>query len=395
MSGKALIPLIVGLCMGLLAIKFGMDTLKKAQGGAQAEQVESETRKVVRAIEDIGESRRIIREVLELVETADKPKSSDPDFEDIEQLMDRVSWKFIPSGTIIRSSMLAEPGTLPGVPGKIEAGYRAVSLRIDEVTGVAFNVRPGAWVDVIVVMDVIDPGTRKRETISEVVLQHIQVAAVGLSAAGGGTAATKNKMARSATLLVPEKDVPKLHLAATKGKVTLSMRGKHDIEKTDRYTARDSELFSHDVDEKEEPAEKPDGAKVNLAQLAAMFRNSAMQPVEEEPDPPFTMMIARGSPNPGQFPFIQRVTYENADSWTVLAVTQGLPSPSRMKMRAEPKKVNPNMRWSLTGANDGEKNKAGEPDNANQPDEEGDWNAGVDQDEQEDWSEGQELDGGE
>lgn len=333
MKGKALIPLVLGLCMGLLAVKFGMDTMKKAQGNTPV----TEMRKVVRAKQDIDASLQLTPEMLELMETGDKAQPNDPDFAKPEDLADRVTEKYIPRGAVILASMLAEPGTPPGIPGRIEPGFRAVSVKIDEVSGVAFNVRPGAWVDVIVVMDVMDTATRKKQTIAEVVMEHIQVAAVGMSAATA-EAGSKNKMARSATLLVPESEVPKLHLAATKGKITLAMRGEHDITiNPEAYSAREDDLFmstkaAEADDDSAADAESAKPADFDQAQLAALFAQmqaqqashpaTALEPPKEQP---FTMLIARGTSTPGRPMNVQRITYETARSWNIISVTEGLP----------------------------------------------------------------------
>ncbi|RJP42501.1 MAG: Flp pilus assembly protein CpaB [Phycisphaerales bacterium] len=338
MSGKALIPLVLGLGIGLLAIRFGMDTLRNAKG----QPVETDKRQVVRALTDVDASLAITPQMLEVVETADPPLGEmERDFASAEDVVDRVAGKFIPKGAVVLESMLAPPGTAPGVPGKIEAGYRAVSLRIDEVTGVAFNVTAGAWVDVIVVMDVMDPNTHKRETLAEVVLEHIQVAAVGLSSAGEGN--NRSKIARSVTLLVAEEEVPKLHLAATKGKITLAMRGEHDVTTGKRISARESELFTglEQPKEDEETVPPPD-----FSRLAGMFKEDVE--AAAVPDPPFTMTIARGAPAPVRGVAIQQFTFENAQSWKVLAVAEGLPSQQKMVLQAQARQA-PNVAPDLQG----------------------------------------------
>ena len=66
MKSKAIIPLVLGLGMGLLAIKFGMDTLNKAK----AAPVDLPTRPVVRATADIAESLAITPATRAAVDTA-------------------------------------------------------------------------------------------------------------------------------------------------------------------------------------------------------------------------------------------------------------------------------------------------------------------------------------
>lgn len=332
MKSKAIIPLALGLGMGLLAIKFGMDTVKKARG-ASAEQ----TRKVIRARQDIEPTVAITQEMVELVATADKPGVADPDFSDVKAMVGRVTSKAIPQGATILKSMLAEPGTPQGVPGRIAPGYRAVSVEIDEVTGVAFNVRPGDWVDVIVVMDLQQQGTREKETIAEVVLHRIEVAAVGLGAAGTQKGNTgKGKVARSATLLVPEADVPKLHLAATRGKITLAMRGEEEtLVSSQSFTARSSEIMKDPFepsDAKPAASEKNDEQAKRASvhgksgaeneRLKAANAETTAAPVDPH-SMPFSMILSYGTTVPGGKTQTYRIIYENANSNNVVAIRQG------------------------------------------------------------------------
>lgn len=226
MKGKAIIPLVLGLGIGLVTVKFLVDTIRKAQASNQSQ----ETITVIRASQDIDAYEAITADKVELVETVDSLLAPTNDrIGSLEEIEGRVAAKAIPQCAAVLKSMLAPEGTPAGMVGRIPPGFRAVSVKIDEVTGVAFQIKSGDWVDVIVVMD-IDSSTRgRKETIAEVILQHVQVAAIGHTATGP-TAESKSNMkpAKSATLLVREEDVPRLHLAGTRGKITLAMRGEDE-----------------------------------------------------------------------------------------------------------------------------------------------------------------------
>ena len=66
MKGKAVIPLILGLGIGLVAVKYGVDTIKRAQGSRTAPELVL----VVQALEDIGDAVEITAEMVSSVETA-------------------------------------------------------------------------------------------------------------------------------------------------------------------------------------------------------------------------------------------------------------------------------------------------------------------------------------
>ena len=66
MKGRAIIPLVLGLCVGLVAVKFLVDAVQNARGSTTQETVD-----VVRARVDIGSYQLITAELVEIVETTD------------------------------------------------------------------------------------------------------------------------------------------------------------------------------------------------------------------------------------------------------------------------------------------------------------------------------------
>lgn len=326
MKGKAIIPLALGLCIGLIAVKFGVDAIRKAKGSVPAQ----ETVKVVAAKVDIDAYQEITPEMVDLVETPDTALVPESErFTSIDDLKGRVTAKAIPQFAPVLATMLAPPGTPAGMVGRIPPGYRAVSVKIDEVTGVAYQIKPGDWVDVIVVMDIQSGGRgSKKQTIAEVILQNVQVAAIGQETngqQGGGTA--KVKPARSATLLVTDQEAPKLHLAATRGKITLAMRGDDDSAKSSSpIMMTDAEAFESIEDEKEPEPTQPPSRPAQVAQL------------EPEPDfnQPHSVVINRGSTTSGVAPIVERITFENAQSSNVIGINDGVAGGAGATFRAQP-----------------------------------------------------------
>lgn len=317
MKGKAIIPLVLGLGVGLLAVKMLVDTLKKARatGGDQR------TVTVVRAKQDIGELQQISKDLVEEIEVPDTrliPASER--MAKAEDVIGRVTGKAIPQQSPILKSMLAPEGTEPGMAGRIEAGYRAVSVKIDEASAVAYQVKPGDWVDVIVVMDVQSNNRRsggsKKQTIAEVILQKVRVGAIGQMTGGvSGTPDAKVKPAKSATLIVREEDVAKLHLAGTKGKITLAMRGADDSVASKPIIARESEVFSYGRNEEEEEtpvAPKPQTTKSDL--FANMFK-------PKEPEQPVGVTVYHGTPT-GALK-VEQFLFENNHSRNLLNISDG------------------------------------------------------------------------
>lgn len=309
MKRKAMIPLILGLAIGLLAVKLTVDAIKQAQGSNQ----EKETITAIRARQDIPAFAKITKEMIEVVETTDTLFAPDHDrIDSLDQALGRVTAKSIPKYSPLLLSMLASEGTPAGMVGRIPPGFRAVSVKTDEVTGVAYQLQPGDWVDVIVVMDV-NMGRGKKETIAEVILQHIQIAAIGRGTqSDADSAAGRTKPAKSATLLVAEQDVPKLHLAATRGKITLAMRGDDAETTTEGAFAKSTDLLS---------SSRSLASLTPKAEPRMQFRRP--EPVEEEPH---KVIVYRGSSIDPAAMFVEQITFANAQSSRILEVSQGNPT---------------------------------------------------------------------
>lgn len=190
---------------------------------------------------DIGATAEITKEMLKEIETPETPLLGEDNFTSAEGLIGRVTAMPITMGSLVRKSLLAPEGTPPGLTVLIKPGFRAVSVKIDEVTGVAYQLHPGVTVDVIAVMDV--RRDRRKETISRILLQKVEVAAVGRTLSDDSESSGKAKVAKSVTLLVRDKDVPKLHLAQTRGRLTLAMRSGEDDLESNPGNATESELL--------------------------------------------------------------------------------------------------------------------------------------------------------
>ena len=309
MKSKALIPLIVGLAVGLIAVKYTIQ-MSSAKGSGPA----ADATLVVMAMRDIPSTAAITADMLMVTKTPKTPLLPDNAFEKAEDVLGRVALKSIPQGVPILPSMMAPEGTLPGLIVRVKEGYRAVAVKIDESTGVGYLVKPNDWVDVLAVMETTRLG--KREMESQLILERVQVGAVGQllndsAEDGSGT----SKHAKSVTLLVKVDDVPKLHLAQTRGKITLAMRGAEDTEMTSKTTGQSS-------------------AWSGL--LATMWRSGqprqqsvqlSMASPQAEPQP-YTVAVVNASADSDLGKATQHVTYYDDTSMDVIGIERGS-TPSR------------------------------------------------------------------
>ena len=113
-----------------------------------------------------------------------------------------------------------------GLPVVIPEGKRAVSVRVNEVIGVAGYVLPGTKVDVLATAS---PTDKREDTTTKLVLSNVQVLAAGTKIEQDGEQG-KPMSVNVVTLLVTPEESEKLTLGATEGKIQLALRNPLDKE---------------------------------------------------------------------------------------------------------------------------------------------------------------------
>lgn len=287
MKGKALVPLIVGLVVGVIAIKMTFDLVRKAQGST----VSGEQVAVVRAKAPIPMAAEITDTMVQVVQA---PKAFVPSgaFTKKEDVIGRVSNTAIPKDMPVVTSMLAPKGTKPGIVSRVKPGYRAVALKVDESSGVGYLLKPGCFVDVVAVMAV--KKERTTETISKTILENVEVVAVGDEMGESGE--TGAKVVKSVTVLVLPEDVPRLHLAAQKGKILLAMRNFTDDETEPVAAATESGLLGNgEKSDGSEPAPQASKWLANLMGAGRVTDNS------QNGVSPNSVATSGFNPSPGEF----------------------------------------------------------------------------------------------
>lgn len=111
-----------------------------------------------------------------------------------------------------------------GLPVVIPQGMRAVSVRVNEVIGVAGYVLPGTRVDVVATANATE---HRGDMTSKVVLTNVQVLAAGTKMEQD-TEKGKPMPVSVVTLLVDPEQSERLTLASTEGKIQLALRNPLD-----------------------------------------------------------------------------------------------------------------------------------------------------------------------
>jgi pilus assembly protein CpaB len=123
-----------------------------------------------------------------------------------------------------------------GLPPIIPPGMRAVSVRVNDVVGVAGFVVQGTRVDVMVVL------RQGAESMARVVVNNVQVLAAGTNidqtVARSGQAIPSTVV----TLLVTPEDAAKISLASSEGQIMLTLRNPLDTADADPKTVRTANL---------------------------------------------------------------------------------------------------------------------------------------------------------
>jgi pilus assembly protein CpaB len=111
-----------------------------------------------------------------------------------------------------------------GLPPVIDQGFRAMSVRVNDVVGVAGYVLPGTRVDVVAT---VNPTQRPTDVTSRVILTNVLVLAAGTKIERD--VENNNPVSVSVvTLLVDPEQAERLTLASTEGKIQLALRNPLD-----------------------------------------------------------------------------------------------------------------------------------------------------------------------
>src|SRR6266540_568568 len=171
--------------------------------------------------------------VAEQVMVVPFPKESAPDgaFDSPAKLVGRVAVTNIAAREPITEPRLAPEGTAGGLSAVIPEGYRAMTVKVDDVVGISGFIMPGTLVDVVVT---ITPGERgSANPISKIVLQNIKVLANGQNIDKPNSEREANSV-KAVTLQVTPEQAEKLALASSEGKLQLVMR--NSIDQGDEHT---------------------------------------------------------------------------------------------------------------------------------------------------------------
>jgi len=163
-------------------------------------------------------------------------------FRKVEEIVGRVAITPIGVREPITNMKLAPEGIGAGLNAVIPEGYRAMTVKVDDVVGVSGFVMPGSFVDIVAVITPVNVNEAAGGPISKIVLQNIKVLASGAKI-DSPTDQRQPTDSKAVTLQVTPKQAEKLVLAANEGKLQLVMRNYGDQEDAETNGANKASLL--------------------------------------------------------------------------------------------------------------------------------------------------------
>jgi pilus assembly protein CpaB len=190
-------------------------------------------------------------------------------FSSVEDVVNRGLISAVVENEPLTESKLAPKEAGAGLPPSIPAGMRAMSVKVNEVIGVAGFVVPGTHVDVMVILQ-----NQKADGLARVVVSNVQVLTAGTRYDQENSRKDGKPIPSTVvTLMVSPPDAEKIALAQAEGQIMLSLRNPLDTAPTDSRGARTATLFSG-------------SATANAAVEAPRVIKPQPQPVAVAPTPP-------------------------------------------------------------------------------------------------------------
>jgi pilus assembly protein CpaB len=253
-----------------------------------------QTRQLVQAVaaaKDLPVGQRLAAADLKMitVERKDLPKGV---FLKIGDVAERAVTAPITANELVLEREVAAKGSGEGMTSLIERGMRAVSVQVNEISGVSGFIQPGTRVDVIYTR--IFPNG---DAATTTVLQNIKVIAYGKQLEAGAKLDPREAAKVTvATLLVTQEQAEKLALAVQRGRIQLVLRNPLDEEiapDTDPVGSADLGI----EDPKKEPPPRPVAAAppVVIAPKPSTPSGPVEQRVKADNDGHVVVHVYRGS----------------------------------------------------------------------------------------------------
>jgi pilus assembly protein CpaB len=151
-------------------------------------------------------------------------------FSELKPILDRGLVAAVGENEPVTETKLAPIGSGAGLPPSIPPGMRAMSVKVDEVIGVAGFVVPGTRVDLVVTLR---GSGQTEESMSRTVASNVLVLTAGTKFDQEQAKDGKAQPSTVVTLAVSPSDAERVALASSEGKISLALRNPLDVAPTD------------------------------------------------------------------------------------------------------------------------------------------------------------------
>jgi pilus assembly protein CpaB len=200
-----------------------------------------------------------------------------------EEVVDRGVIAPVLENEPVTESKLAPLEAGAGLPPTIPPGMRAISVRVNEVVGVAGFVVPGTHVDVFVTLK------RQNDSETRIVVSNVQVLTAGTRYDQEKAKAGEAMPSTVVTLLLTPADAERTVLASSEGQVMLALRNPLDAASTATAGTRTASLFG------EQPRVAAPVSAVRSKAAPVATPVAVPPPAPPPPPPPYVVEAIRAA----------------------------------------------------------------------------------------------------
>lgn len=239
-NARPLLVVLISIVVGAAAVMIAAQWVTR--------QASIATTKVVVAARDLEVGTRLRADMLQVVDWPAGSSLKEP-FAAPEKLYERVINTQVLRGEPIVAARLAPPGEKGGLSAVLGQGNRAITVKVNEIVGVAGFALPGNYVDVMV-----NASDGANHPVSKIVLERILVLAVAQDVATGET---KPRVVNAVTLEVTPQQAEQIDLARSIGSLSLVLRSQSDKGSSETTGARRDDLLKPNLVAVEKRPEAP------------------------------------------------------------------------------------------------------------------------------------------
>jgi pilus assembly protein CpaB len=216
MRNNNLVVLVVAIILGGIAAVLARNWLAN-----RARLTQGDVGTIVVAASPIAFGTELTKENTKVIpwSTASLPEGAFATKDDLLQGGRRMALALIARNEPILGGKISAPNQPATLSTVLTPGKRAVTVRVDDVRGVAGFIEPGDLVDVVLIRTEAD--SRSNQSYSDIILQAAKVLAIDQIT---GERTDKPTIAKAVTLEVTPEDAQKILLATNIGRLSLILR---------------------------------------------------------------------------------------------------------------------------------------------------------------------------